>query len=315
MSNCLVTGGAGFIGSNLVGALLERGHSVRVIDDFSTGYRHNLTPYEGKIELLEGDLAQMEIAQQAVDDIDLIFHKAALPSVPRSISDPIESNRAGVDATLNLLISARDAGVKRLVYASSSSVYGDQDPDKAKVETMVSQPISPYGVSKMAAERYCQVFHIAYGFEAVALRYFNVFGPGQDPSGGYAAVIPKFATAMLSGQQPTIYGDGEQTRDFTYIGNVIHGNLLAAEAPAEKVAGEVFNLAAGGQTSLNELVEMMQEFTGFDQPAKHDPPRTGDIRHSRADISKAQQRMGYEPVFTMLEGLRKTVDWYREQAS
>ncbi len=314
MANYLVTGGAGFIGSNLVDALLEQGHAVRVIDNFATGKRENLAHVRDRIDLLEGDLTVLDDVRRAVDGIDVVLHHGAIPSVPKSVADPLTSNAANVTGTLHVLVAARDAGVRRVVYASSSSVYGDQDASRPKVETMTPMPISPYAVSKLAAEQYCQVFYAVYGLETVALRYFNVFGRRQDPASMYAAVVPKFVTFMLRGEQPTIYGDGEQTRDFTYIGNVVAGNLLAAGAPAGQVAGEVFNLAAGGQTSLNELVDMLNEISGHDIGPIYADPRPGDIKHSRSDIAKARARMGYEPHISLLDGLRHTVDWYREQA-
>lgn len=313
MANCLVTGGAGFIGSNLVETLVEHGHTVRVLDNFSTGKRENLAHLRDRIDLIEGDLTMLEDVRRAVQDVEVVFHQGAVPSVPKSITDPLGSNAANVTGTLHVLVAARDAGVRRVVYASSSSIYGDQDPDAPKVETMIPQPISPYGVAKLAAEHYCQVFYSVYGLETVALRYFNVFGPRQDPNSMYAAVIPRFITALLQDEPPIIYGDGGQTRDFTYVGNVVAGNLLAAQAPAEQVAGEVFNLAAGGQTSLNRLVEMLQELIGVTVTPVYSEPRPGDIRHSRADIGKAQQRMGYALGISLLEGLRRTVDWYRTQ--
>lgn len=311
MTNYLVTGGAGFIGSNLAAGLLDQGHSVRILDDFSTGKRENLTEMIDRVELIDGDVTVLEDVRQAVKAVDVVFHQAAVPSVLKSVNDPLASNRATVDGTLNVLVAARDAGARRVVFASSSSIYGDQDPALAKVESMPPQPISPYAVAKLAAEQYCRVFFQVYGLETVALRYFNVFGPFQDPASMYAAVIPRFATALLDQRAPTIYGDGEQTRDFTYVGNVVAGNLLAAHAPVEQVGGEVFNLAAGGQTSLNTLVEMLQEITGSSISPDHDAPRAGDIRHSRADVTKARQRLGYQPSISLLEGLRRTVDWYR----
>jgi UDP-glucose 4-epimerase len=311
MANYLVTGGAGFIGSNLVEALASQGHAVRVLDNFSTGKRENLADQAGQIDLVEGDLTVLDDVRAAVRDIDTVFHLGAIPSVPRSIEDPLGSNDSNVNATLHVLVAARDAAVRRVVFASSSSIYGDQDEEIAKVETMRAQPISPYGVAKMAAEQYCQVFYLAYGLETVSLRYFNVFGPRQDPQSMYAAVVPKFITALLDGRPPTIYGDGEQTRDFTYVGNVVAANVLAATAPAGQVAGQVFNIAAGRQTSLNTLIDMLQEITGQAVTPVYDDPRPGDIKHSLADISKAHRQMGYEPPISFLEGLRLTVEWYR----
>lgn len=313
MTNYLVTGGAGFIGSNLVEALLAQGHAVRVLDNFSTGKRENLSAFEGQIDLIEGDLRVLDDVRRAVQDIEVVLHHGALPSVPKSVEDPLGSNDANVTGTLHVLVASRDAGVRRVIFASSSSIYGDQEPDAAKVETMLPQPISPYGVAKLAAEKYCQVFYYNYGLETVSLRYFNVFGPRQDPNSMYAAVIPRFITALLRNEPPTIFGDGEQTRDFTYVGNVIAANLLAANAPAERVAGEVFNLAAGGQTSLNTLVRMLQEITGHHVSPIYEAPRPGDIKHSRADISRAEKRMGYHPAISLMEGLRLTVEWYRQR--
>jgi len=314
VSNYLVTGGGGFIGSNLVEALLERGHAVRVLDNFSTGKRENLQALKDKINLIEGDLTQLEDVRCAVEDMDIVLHHGAIASVPRSVEDPIGCNAANVNATLNVLVASHDAHVKRVVFASSSSIYGDQDPEAPKVETMLPKPISPYGVAKMAAESYCQVFYQVYGLETVALRYFNVFGPRQDPQSMYAAVIPRFITALLHGDAPTIYGDGEQTRDFTYVGNVIAGNLRAAEAPANMVAGQIFNLAAGGQTSLNDLVDVLHEVIGSNVKPDYVAARAGDIKHSKADIKKAEQQMGYTPENSFLEGIRQTVDWYRKRS-
>ncbi len=313
MANYLVTGGAGFIGSNLVEALLEQGHAVRVLDNFSTGKRENIAPFRDHIDLLEGDLTVLEDVRRAVQGVEVVFHQGALPSVPKSIADPLASHEANVTGTLNVLIAAREARVRRVVFASSSSVYGDQNPAAPKDETMPPRPISPYGVAKLAAEHYCRVFYAVYGLETVALRYFNVFGPRQDPASMYAAVIPRFITALLAGQPPIIYGDGEQTRDFTYVGNVVAANLLAAAAPAERVAGEVFNVAMGGQTSLNELVRMLCQIIGSEVSPIYDAPRPGDIRHSRADISKAQHCLKYKPRISLAEGLRLTVAWYRQQ--
>jgi nucleoside-diphosphate-sugar epimerase len=313
VANYLVTGGAGFIGSNLVEALLERGHSVRVLDNFSTGKRENLKSSGDRIDLMEGDLTNLEDVRCAVQDIEVVLHHGALASVPRSVEDPIGCNAANVNATLHVLTAARDAKVRRVVFASSSSIYGDLDPEVAKVETMLPKPISPYGVAKLAAESYCQVFHEVYGLETIALRYFNVFGPHQDPQSMYSAVIPRFITALLRDEPPIIYGDGEQTRDFTYVGNVIAGNLLAAEAPAERVAGQVFNLAAGGQTSLNDLIDVLHEVIGCTTSPNYTAARSGDIKFSKADITKAKQHMGYTPEISFLDGISRTVDWYRNQ--
>ncbi|MGF1506500.1 MAG: SDR family oxidoreductase [Anaerolineae bacterium] len=313
MERVLVTGGAGFIGSNLVDALLAQGYGVRVLDNFSTGRRENLAAVLSDIELIEGDLTALKDVRNAVDGVDAILHQGAVPSVPKSVQDPLTSNNANVTGTLHVLVAAHDAGVRRVVYASSSSVYGDQAPDAAKVEAMTPQPISPYGVAKLAAEHYMGVFHHVYGLETVSLRYFNVFGPRQNPSSAYAAVIPKFITMLLNGQPPTIYGDGEQTRDFTFIGNVVAGNLHALTAPAPDVAGEVFNQAKGGQTSLNELEAYLQRITGQAVEPVYTDPRPGYIKHSRAAVDKFRQA-GFEPSITLEEGLRQTVAWYRQHA-
>jgi nucleoside-diphosphate-sugar epimerase len=313
VTNYLVTGGAGFIGSNLVEALLDGGHAVRVLDNFSTGKRENLSDFNGQIDLIEGDLTVLSDVRKAVQDVDVVLHQGAIPSVPRSVEDPLGSTQANVNGTLNVLVAARDAGVRRVVYASSSAVYGDQAPDAPKVETMNSQPISPYGVDKLAGEHYCRVFYQVYGLETVALRYFNVFGPRQDLESMYAAVIPRFITALLQGEPPTVYGDGEQTRDFTYVGNVVAGNLLAARAPADLAAGQAVNLAAGGQTSLNTLLEMLHEIIGCATPPIYTDPRPGDIKHSLADVGKAERLLDYRPEVSLLGGLRLTTDWYRQR--
>lgn len=312
MARYLVTGGAGFIGSNIVEELVRQGANVRVADDFSTGRRENLAALMGDIELLQGDLAELDFARYAVDGVDYVMHQAAIPSVPRSVDDPLTNNRAGVVATLNVLVAARDAGVRRMTFASSSSVYGEAVDGAPKREDMLPTPLSPYGVSKLAAEQYCMAFHTVYGFEVAALRYFNVFGARQDPGSDYAAVIPKFITALLQGRPPVIYGDGEQTRDFTYVGNVVAANLHALEHP--NAPGQVFNIAMGQANSLNQLVGVLQELTGAEVEAEYADPRPGDIRHSHADVSKAARLMEFNPQISFVEGLRRAVEWYRAQA-
>jgi UDP-glucose 4-epimerase len=307
----LVTGGAGFIGSHLAEELVRRGHTVRVVDSLVTGKRSNLAHLPA-VELLEGDLADPAVAAGAVAGTDYVLHQAAIPSVPRSVSDPVTSNRANIDASLNLLVAARDAGVKRLVYAGSSSAYGDT-PTLPKREDMPAGPLSPYALQKLVAEQYGQLFTRLYGFEAVTIRYFNVFGPRQDPGSPYSGVISLFATALLEGRQPVIYGDGEQTRDFTYVANVVDGVLRAVEAP--NVAGEVINVATGGRISLNDLLETMNRIVGTDIRPVYKEPRAGDVRHSQADIGKAGRLLGYSPTVTLEDGLRKTLDWCRGQAA
>lgn len=309
MARYLVTGGAGFIGSNIAEQLVNQGATVRVADNFSTGRRENLRAFGDRIELLEGDLAELDFARHAAHDVDYVLHQAAIPSVPRSVADPLETNRAGVIATLNLLTAAKEAGVRRFVFASSSSIYGEAVAG-AKHEGMRLAPLSPYGVSKMAAEAYCMTFHTVYGFETVALRYFNVFGPRQDPTSEYSAVIPKFITALLAGKQPTIYGDGEQTRDFTFVGNVVAANLHALTAP--NAAGQFFNIAMGQGTSLDQLVDMLNELIGTNIPARYAPPRTGDIKHSTADVSKIRGVLGFAPQISLIDGLKQTIAWYRD---
>jgi len=306
--NCLVTGGAGFIGSNLVKALLEQGHSVRVLDNFSTGKRDNLGPYLDRIELMEGDIRSYHIVHEAARDIEVIFHQGALPSVPRSISDPITSNQVNVEGTLNILNAARDTGVRRVTYASSSSIYGE-NPALPKQEDMTPQPISPYAVAKLAGEKYCQVFTRTYGLETVSLRYFNVFGSGQDPQSQYAAVVPLFITAFLDGSQITVNGDGEQSRDFTFVDNVVKANILAATAP--KAAGEVFNIACGTRMTLNQMLDHIRQYTETDTEVIYGPSRQGDVKHSQADIQKAQEILGYHPSISAEMGLRLSVEWYR----
>jgi UDP-glucose 4-epimerase len=306
----LVTGGAGFIGSNLVDHLLAQGRPVRVLDNFSTGKRENLAHCQDQIELIEGDLADLDTVQRAVEGVEAILHHAAIASVPRSVSDPLGSNEANVLGTLHVLLAARDTGVQRVIYASSSSIYGDLDEDQAKVESMKPQPISPYGVAKLAAEYYCQVFYHNYGLETVGLRYFNVFGPRQDPTSHYAAVVPRFIMAMLRGEPPTIYGDGGQTRDFTFVADVIRANMLALEA--EEASGQAFNVARHHAHSVNELVEVLNELLQTNIQPEHTEPRPGDIRHSLADIGEAKVKLGYTPQISFAEGLSRTVEWFRD---
>jgi nucleoside-diphosphate-sugar epimerase len=307
MASYLVTGGAGFIGSHLAEELLRRGQTVRVVDSLITGKRRNLDAIPGA-EFLEGDLADRDVAERAVHGVDYVLHQAAIPSVPRSVQDPVTSNRSNVDASLNILVAARDAGVKRLVYAGSSSAYGNT-PTLPKREDMPASPLSPYALQKLVAEQYCQLFTSLYGFETVTIRYFNVFGPRQDPGSPYSGVISLFATALLKGQAPTIYGDGEQTRDFTYVANVVDGVLRATEAP--NAAGEVINVATGGRISLNELLRTMNRIVGTSLQPIYREPRAGDVRDSQADITKAKHLLGYEPHVGLEEGLKHTLAWCR----
>ena len=309
MSHYLVTGGAGFIGSHLVEALLQRGHIVRIADSLITGHRRNLQP---GAEFLEMDLAVAANAERAVNGVDYVLHEAAIPSVPRSVKNPVESHRANVDATLNILIAARDAGVKRVVFAGSSSVFGDT-PTLPKREDMPTNPMSPYALQKLVSEQYCQMFTKLYGLETVTTRYFNVFGPRQDPGSPYSGVISLFISALLAGKQPTIHGDGGQTRDFTFVANVVDGVIRAAETPG--VGGEVFNIATNGRVSLNDLLATLNKILATDLQPLHGPARAGDVRHSQADISKAGRLLGYKPVVSFEDGLRKTVEWFRASAT
>src|SRR6516165_7537940 len=309
MASYLVTGGAGFIGSHLAEELLRRGHRVRIADSLITGKRANLAILKGA-NFLEGDLAELPFAAQAVAGMDYVLHQAAIPSVPRSVEDPVTSNRANITATMNTLWAAKDAGVKRLVYAASSSAYGNT-PTLPKHEDMPTHPLSPYALQKLVGEQYCQLFTSLYGFETVSIRYFNVFGPRQDPGSPYSGVISQFATALLAGRPPTIYGDGEQTRDFTYVANVVDGVLRASEAP--NVAGEVMNLATGDRISLNDLLKTMNRILGTSLEAVYKSPRAGDVRDSQADIGKAKTLLGYAPSVDLEEGLRRTLDWCRRE--
>jgi len=306
----LVTGGAGFIGSHIVEWLVREGKSVRVIDDLSTGRRENIALFSGEIEFIEGDVRDLKVVRDAVNGVKYVFHQAAVPAVPRSVKDPLATNAANVDGTLNILVAARDAGVKRVVYASSSSVYGDT-PTLPKHEDMRPEPRSPYAVSKLAGELYCRVFHDVYRLETVALRYFNVFGPRQDPASQYSAVVPKFITALLRGDPPTIFGDGKQSRDFTYVGNVVEANLLAARASG--AAGEVFNIACGERITVGELARLLADIVGVEREPVHAPPRPGDVKHSLADIAKAEESLRYRVRVGVREGLRRTVEWYQER--
>src|SRR5262245_34036487 len=310
MAHYLVTGGAGFIGSHLSEALLHRGHRVRIVDNLVTGMRRNLDHLAG-VEFIEGDLADSAVATAVVQGVDYVLHQAAIPSVPRSVKDPITSNRANIDASLNILVAARDAGVKRLVYAGSSSAYGDT-PTLPKREDMPTNPLSPYALQKLVAEQYCQMFTRLYGFATVTIRYFNVFGPRQDPGSPYSGVISLFATALIEGRQPIIYGDGEQTRDFTYIANVVDGVLRAVDAPS--AAGEVINVATGGRISLNHLLRAMNGIAGTSVDAIYKEPRAGDVRDSQADITRAKSLLGYAPLVGLEEGLRATLEWCRTSA-
>jgi len=307
MASYLVTGGAGFIGSHLTEELVRRGHSVRVADSLITGKRQNIAHIPG-VEFLEGDLADMAFAARAVSRVDYVLHQAAIPSVPRSVKDPITSNRANIDASINVLVAARDAGVKRLVYAGSSSAYGDT-PTLPKREDMPTNPLSPYALQKLVAEQYCQMFTRLYGFQTVTIRYFNVFGPRQDPGSPYSGVISLFSTALLDGRRPVIYGDGEQTRDFTYVANVVDGVLRACDAP--DAAGEVINVATGGRISLNALLASMNRTLGTNVEAVYEKSRVGDVRDSQADISKAKRILGYTPIVALEEGIAKTLEWCR----
>jgi len=312
----LVTGAAGFIGSNLVEKLLARGERVRGVDNFLTGKPANLAAaisgHEGLFQFLEGDINDPAIARRAAEGVDFVLHQAALPSVPRSVDDPLTSNHVNVTGTLAMLVAARDAKVKRFVYAASSSAYGNS-PSLPKVETMTPNPLSPYAVMKLVGEQYCRVFHEIYGLETVSLRYFNVFGPRQDPHSQYAAVIPRFLDALFAGRAPRVFGDGEQSRDFTFIDNVVSANLLACSA--ERAAGQVMNIACGARYTLNELLATLGELTGRNVPAEYDRDRTGDVKHSLADISRARELLGYQPLVDFREGLSRTVGYFKEVTS
>jgi len=309
MEKFLVTGGAGFIGSNICRKLVSEGCFVRVLDNLSTGKMSNLNGVVDKIDFVRADMGDAEVASKAMKDVDVVLHQGAIPSVPRSVDDPACTHEHCVDATFTLLLAARDTGIKRFVYAASSSAYGDS-PTLPKVETMVSNPLSPYAVAKLVGEYYCSVFYKVYGLETISLRYFNVFGPYQDPTSQYAAAIPAFVMAILKERQPTVYGDGLQSRDFTYIDNIVHANLLAARAPQTK--GQMINAACGDVITINEIIGLINDYLGKDVKPKYVPQRKGDIKHSLADISMAKQVIGFEPVVDFHAGLKKAIDWYRE---
>lgn len=305
----LVTGGAGFIGSHITEALVKRGERVRVLDNLMTGKRENLAHLLDRIEFIEGDIRDLEATRRAVADVNIVFHEAAIPSVPRSVADPVLNHDANVNGTFNVLLAARDAKVKRVVFAASSSAYGDTET-LPKHEAMMPTPLSPYAAAKLVGEFYCQTFTRVYGLETVALRYFNVFGPRQDPTSPYSGVISKFVTALLNNQTPTIYGDGEQSRDFTYIENVVDANLRAAEAP--EASGYVMNVGIGQRVTLNQLLAELQTIIGTNLKPNYGETRAGDVRHSLAAIERAEKLLGYRPLVALAEGLRHTVDWYRQ---
>jgi UDP-glucose 4-epimerase len=312
MAKVLVTGGAGFIGSNLAEALLQRGHFVRILDDFSTGKMENLI-FDKKyasLEITKGDICKPSTCQKAMNNMEFVFHQAALPSVQRSVEDPKTSNAVNVGGTLNILLAAREEGVKRVIYASSSSVYGDT-PSLPKHEEMPSDPLSPYALQKYVGEQYCRLFYQLYGLETISLRYFNIFGPKQDPNSIYSAVIPKFIDALLQGRPPIIFGDGEQSRDFTYIENVVHANLLAMSV--EHLHGEAINIACGERTSLNQLLNVLKRILGSTLFPVYQDPRQGDVRHSLADIRKGKEVLNYEPTAPVEKGLEKTVDFFQRR--
>lgn len=309
MGTYLVTGGAGFIGSHIATALVERGDRVRVLDNLSTGHVKNLSHLGERVEFIEGDLVDRDAVNAALDGVEVVFHQAALASVPRSVVAPLDTNAACVTGTVNLLDAARHAGVRRIVYGGSSSAYGDQ-PTPAKHEGLLPAPVSPYAAAKLAGEFYCQAFTATYGLETVTIRYFNVFGPRQDPQSQYAAVIPKFITEILAGRRPTIFGDGRQSRDFTYIDNIVHGNLLAGEV--QEAVGRTINVACGEQYNLLELLEGINRVLGTKVEPVFEPPRAGDVRDSLADISLARKLLKYEPIIGFDEGLQRTVDYYRQ---
>jgi nucleoside-diphosphate-sugar epimerase len=306
----LVTGGGGFIGSHLAGHVVELGHEVRILDNFATGRRSNLRALPDDVELIEGDIQSYERVHNAVVGCEVVFHEAALPSVPRSVQDPLTSNATNITGTLNVLLAARDAGVRRVVFGSSSSIYG-AGPEMPKREDMKPEPISPYAVAKLACEGYCRSFGDVYGLETVALRYFNVFGPRQDPRSQYAAVIPNFITSLMAGERPTVFGDGEQSRDFTYVQNVVEANVLAIDA--QGVAGQVFNVACGQRIALNQLLDELRGLLGVDVEAEYVARRPGDVPHSLADCSRAREVLGYEPAIGLREGLRRTIEHYRDE--
>lgn len=308
----LVTGGAGFIGSHIAEALVKQGNRVRVLDSLITGKRENIAHLTGKLEFIEGDIRDYETTRRATEGVGIIFHEAAIPSVPRSVVEPQLNHDANSNGTFNVLLAARDAGVKRIIYAASSSAYGETE-ELPKREDMLPSPLSPYAAAKLFGEYYCQVFTRVYGLETVSLRYFNVFGPRQDPSSPYSGVISKFVTALLKGDTPVIFGDGEQSRDFTYIANVVDANLRAAEAP--DASGQVMNMGTGKRVTLNQLLAELQAIIGTNLTPRYEAPRAGDIRHSLADISRAGQLLGYRPLVGLAEGLRDTVAWYRENLS
>jgi len=311
MPSYLVTGGAGFIGSHLVEELVRRGERVRVVDSLITGHRRNLA-HVGGVDFVEGDLADFAVATRGVQGMDYVLHQAAIPSVPRSVEDPITSNRANVDATLNVLVAARDARVKRVVFAGSSSAYGNT-PTLPKREDMPANPLSPYALQKLVGEQYMQMFTTLYGLETVTIRYFNVFGPRQDPSSPYSGVISVFAKALLENKSPTIFGDGEQTRDFTYVANVVDGVLRAATAPG--ASGQVINVATESRISLNRLFNTMRELVGSHVNVSYGPARSGDVKDSQADITRARTILGYKPIVSFEDGLRQTLEWYRTEAA
>jgi len=309
MDRFLVTGGAGFIGSNICKKLASQGFFLRVVDNLLTGKKSNLAGIMDKIEFIQADITDLPVARAAVKDIDVVLHQAALPSVPRSVDDPAATHRHCVNATFTMLLAARDARIKRFVYAASSSAYGDT-PTLPKVETMQDRPLSPYAVAKLVGEHYCSVFYKVFGLETISLRYFNVFGPQQDPTSQYAAAIPAFVTSILKDEPPTIYGDGEQSRDFTYIDNVVEANLLAAKA--KHTAGQVVNIACGQAVTVNRIIDMINKFVGKNVTPLYADPRPGDVKHSLADITLAKKTIGYEPIVSFEHGLEKAITWYRQ---